>query len=359
MGGYGVFLSTSLALPKSDEHPPLLIYGAPFFLTPGLHPVWILDCSIILQRWKYKPVAAAPRVAGEVFCHKRLHRDLFACSRGKPTSCTIGPVDTGERHRHRGVVRIRWATAFLGISEPVLISGMRSGSRQVREWIPLDRVPPTLIRTLLIIEDRRFFSHFGVDPIAIGRALWVNMTRGVVVQGGSTLTQQLAKNLYYSPKRTIGRKLREVMAAMALEFKYRKEEILESYLNEIYLGQAGPVSIYGVGEAAHRYFSKNLDELSIDETALIVGLIKGPNAYSPVKNVEDATKRRNVVLRRLKEEGILTEGGHDSSHEPAGEGHAESRCPHRCAVLCRSLAQRHRARDRNGHTGRRANLFDP
>jgi penicillin-binding protein 1B len=117
----------------------------------------------------------------------------------------------------------------------------------------------------------------------------------------------LAKNLFYSPKRTIGRKLRELMAAMALEFKYRKQEILESYLNEIYLGQAGPVSIYGVGEAAHRYFSKNLDELSIDEMALIVGLIKGPNAYSPVKNVEDATKRRNVVLRRLKEDGILTE----------------------------------------------------
>jgi penicillin-binding protein 1B len=133
------------------------------------------------------------------------------------------------------------------------------------------------------------------------------MTRGVLVQGGSTLTQQLAKNLFYSPKRTIGRKLREVMAAMALEFKYRKEEILESYVNEIYLGQAGPVSIYGVGEAAHRYFSKSLDELSIDEIALIVGLIKGPNAYSPVKNVEDATNRRNVVLRRLREEGILTE----------------------------------------------------
>ncbi len=306
VAGYGAFLSTSLALPKSDEHPPLLIYGAPFFLTPGLHAAesGLLDH---LQRLEYKPATAAPRVAGEYFATK--------------DSIEIFLHAQEEARLPARSVRLKLAdglvTEVLSVSdghplslvslEPVLISGMRSGSRQVREWIPLDRVPPTLIKTLLTVEDRRFFSHFGVDPIAIARAFWIDMTRGALVQGGSTLTQQLAKNLYYSPKRTIGRKLQEVMAAMALEFKYRKEEILESYVNEIYLGQAGPVSIYGVGEAAHRYFSKNLDDLSIDEIALIVGLIKGPNAYSPVKNVEDATRRRNVVLRRLKEEGILTE----------------------------------------------------
>ncbi|MGZ8404952.1 MAG: PBP1A family penicillin-binding protein [Nitrospira sp.] len=306
VGGYVVFLSTSLALPKSDEHPPLLIYGAPFFLTPGLHAV---DSGLLdhLQRLEYKPATAAPRVAGEYFATK--------------DSIEIFLHAQEEARLPARSVRLKLAdglvTEVLSVSdghplslvslEPVLISGMRSGSRQVREWIPLDRVPPTLIKTLLTVEDRRFFSHFGVDPIAIARAFWIDMTRGALVQGGSTLTQQLAKNLYYSPKRTIGRKLQEVMAAMALEFKYRKEEILESYVNEIYLGQAGPVSIYGVGEAAHRYFSKNLDDLSIDEIALIVGLIKGPNAYSPVKSVESATTRRNVVLRRLKEEGILAE----------------------------------------------------
>lgn len=306
VGGYGVFLSTTLTLPKSDEHPPLLIYGAPFFLTPGLHPA---ESGLLehLQRLEYKPVAAAPRVAGEywatkdsieIFLHAQAENRLPARSvRLILANGVVTEVLSVADGRPLSLVSL----------EPVLISGMRSGSRQVREWIPLDRVPPALIKTLLVIEDRRFFSHFGVDPIAIGRALWVNMTRGVVVQGGSTLTQQLAKNLYYSPKRTLGRKLREVMAAMALEFKYRKEEILESYVNEIYLGQAGPVSIYGVREAAHRYFSKNLDELSIDEMALIVGLIKGPNTYSPVKDVESAMKRRNVVLRRLREEGILTE----------------------------------------------------
>lgn len=305
VGGYGAFLSTSLALPKSDEHPPLLIYGAPFFLTPGLHPV---DAGLLdhLQRLEYKSVAAAPRVAGEFFATKDsmeifLHAQEENRLPARPVRLILTDGIVSE------VLSVSDGRPLSLVSlEPVLISGMRSGSRQVREWIPLDRVPSALIKTLLVVEDRRFFSHFGVDPIAIGRALWINVSRGVVVQGGSTLTQQLAKNLYYSPKRTMGRKLQEVMAAMALEFKYRKEEILESYVNEIYLGQAGPVSIYGVKEAAHRYFSKNLDELSIDEMALIVGLIKGPNIYSPVKNMEQATKRRNVVLRRLGEEGILT-----------------------------------------------------
>lgn len=306
VAGYGAFLSTSLSLPKSDEHPPLLIYGAPFFLTPGLH---VVDSGLLdhLQRLEYKPTTTAPRVAGEyvarkdfieIFLHAQEENRLPARSvRLRVADGVVTEVLSVPDGRPLPLVSL----------EPVLISGMRAGSRQVREWISLDRVPPMLITTLLAIEDRRFFSHFGVDPIAIGRAFWVNTTRGAFVQGGSTLTQQLAKNLYYSPKRTIGRKLREVMAAMALEFKYRKEEILESYVNEIYLGQAGPVSIYGVKEAAHRYFSKNLDELSIDEIALIVGLIKGPNAYSPVKSVEDATTRRNVVLRRLKEEGVLTD----------------------------------------------------
>ena len=306
VGAYGTFLSTSLALPKSDEHPPLLIYGAPFFLTPGLHAV---DSGLLdhLQRLEYKRVAAAPRAAGEFFTTKdSIEIFLHAQEEHRLPARSVRLILVNGIVTE--VVSVSDGQPLSLISlEPVLISGLRSGSRQVREWIPLDRVPPILIKTLLTIEDRRFFSHFGVDPIAIGRAFWVNMTRGVLVQGGSTLTQQLAKNLFYSPKKTIGRKLRELMAAMALEFKYRKEEILESYVNEIYLGQAGPVSIYGVGEAAHRYYSKNLDELSIDEIALIVGLIKGPNAYSPVKNVEDATKRRNVVLRRLKEGGILTE----------------------------------------------------
>ncbi|MBS0155652.1 MAG: PBP1A family penicillin-binding protein [Nitrospira sp.] len=306
LSGYGAFLSSSLALPKSDEHPPLLIYGAPFFLTPGLHPQ---DAGLFdrLHRLEYRRVNGRPRTAGDyvvtndaidIFLHaqeeNRLSARVVRLMLAEGIVSEVLSMPDGQ------------PTALVSL-EPVLISGMRGGTRQVREWIPLSRMPPTLIRVLLAIEDRRFFSHIGVDPISIGRALWTNLTHGAVLQGGSTLTQQLAKNLYYSPQRTMTRKIREIVAAVALEFKYRKEDILESYVNEIYLGQAGPVSIYGIGEAAHRYFGKTVETLSIEEMALIVGLIKGPNVYSPVKNIENATKRRNVVLRRLRDEGLLTE----------------------------------------------------
>ena len=306
LAGYGFFLSGSLTLPRSDDHPSILIYGAPFFLTPGLH---LVDSGLLdrLSRLEYRAVSSPPRNPGEYFASSR--------------SVEIFLHAQEEQHIRARAIRLLLEDGVvkevLSVSdrqplplvalEPVLVSGVRAGSRQVREWIPLKQIPQPLIETLLAVEDRRFFSHIGVDPLAIGRAFWVNLSRGAVVQGGSTLTQQLAKNLFYSPQRTMWRKVREFAAALALEFKYRKEEILESYLNEIYLGQAGVVSIYGVGEAAHRYFGKTLNELSIDETALIVGLIKGPNTYSPLKNPEQAVARRNVVLQRLRAEGRLSE----------------------------------------------------
>jgi penicillin-binding protein 1B len=191
--------------------------------------------------------------------------------------------------------------------EPELISGLRGASRQVREWIPLAEIPASVVEVVLAVEDRRFYSHIGIDPLAIGRAVWRNLARGLVVQGGSTITQQLAKNLFYSPQRTFIRKMKEALAAVVLEVKYRKQDILESYLNEIYLGQAGFVSIYGVSEAAHRYFGKSLSELTVGETAMIAGLIKGPNTYAPTKHPALATERRDVVLRVLRDQGRLTE----------------------------------------------------
>ncbi|MDH5640785.1 MAG: PBP1A family penicillin-binding protein [Nitrospira sp.] len=303
---YGFVLSATLALPKGDEHPPLLIYSAPFVLSPGMA---LAESGLFdrLQQLEYHRVSRTPRAAGEYF---RGDEAIEIVLHAQPEHRL--PARAVRLNVEDGLVTevlslpdeepVPWVSL-----EPIIISGMRAGSKQVREWIPLGGIPPMLVQMLLAVEDRRFFSHYGIDPIAVGRALWVNVTRGAVVQGGSTLTQQLAKNLYYSPQRTMRRKLQEFMAAVVLECKYRKEEILESYLNEIYLGQSGSVSIYGVGEAAHRYFGKSLDELSIEEMALIVGLIKGPNSYSPVRNVKQAKERRNVVLRRLLDQGVVTE----------------------------------------------------
>ncbi|MCP9440848.1 MAG: PBP1A family penicillin-binding protein [Nitrospira sp.] len=306
LAGYGLVLSAALTLPRSDEHPPLLIYGAPFMVSPGLD---VTGSGLVdrLRQLGYRSVSVSPRAAGdyvvasdslEIFLHPQPESRL-------PAKIVRLVLVAGKIRELRSMPDgrpIPWV--FL---EPAVISGMRDGSKQVREWIPLDRIPPRLIDMVLAIEDRRFFSHVGLDPLAIGRALWANLVHGAVVQGGSTLTQQLAKNLYYSPQRTISRKLKELIAAVILELKYSKQEILESYLNEIYLGQFGSVSIYGVGEAARRYFGKSLDELSVEEMAMIVGLIKGPNSYSPMRNVAQATDRRNVVLRRLMEQGIISD----------------------------------------------------
>lgn len=304
--GYAVMLSPTLTLPKSDEHPPLLIYGAPFLLRTGLS---VKESGLMdrLQRLGYRVAPLRVKQPGdytasdhtiEIYLHAQ--EDPHVPARLITLLIEEGMVAdirTGSDVPMESLVSL----------EPPLISGMRDGARQMREWIPLTRMPAQVIDTVLTVEDRRFFSHLGIDPIAVGRALWANVTRGGVVQGGSTITQQLAKNLFYSPQRTIGRKLRESTAALVLELKYRKAEILESYLNEIYLGQAGSVAIYGVGEAAHRYFGKRLEELTIEEVAMIAGLIKGPNTYAPTKNLEQATHRRDVVLRRLREEGRLTE----------------------------------------------------
>ena len=303
---YGLYLSASLALPTGDEHPPRLIYGAPFLLKPELD---IASSHLIerLTRLGYQAVETAVRAPGEyrvtpaeidIYLHE--FSDLHL--RPIPARLVL------EQGRVARVLSIHTGDElFPAYLEPQLISGLRGASRQVREWVSYDDLSPRFLDILLAIEDRRFFSHPGIDPIAVGRAVWTNVTRGTVIQGGSTITQQLAKNLFYSPQRTFGRKLKESIAALVLEAKYRKQAILESYANEIYLGQVGSVSIYGVGQAAHRYFGKRVDTLSLEEAALLVGMIKGPNTYSPLRNPDLAKQRRDIVLGRLHEQGLIND----------------------------------------------------
>lgn len=302
---YGLYLSASLALP-GDEHPPRLIYGAPFLLKPDLD---IAASHLIerLTRLGYQPVETAVRAPGEyrvgpaeidIYLHE------FSDFHLRPIPARL----LLEQGRVARVLSIQTGDElFPAYLEPQLISGLRGASRQVREWVAYDDLSPRFLDILLAIEDRRFFSHPGIDPIAVARAVWTNLTKGTVIQGGSTITQQLAKNLFYSPQRTFGRKLKESIAALVLEAKYRKQAILESYANEIYLGQVGSVSIYGVGEAAHRYFGKRVDTLSLEEAALLVGMIKGPNTYSPLRNPALAKQRRDVVLSRLHEQGLIND----------------------------------------------------
>jgi penicillin-binding protein 1B len=313
---YGAYLATFLELPKSDEHPPLRLYSGPFLLQPDL---LIAHSHLLerLQRLGYRRVTVPVQSPGD---YQLSEEALTVYLHPQPEGYVGATMVTLKLDQGRvtDVLSPLDGTALFSIFlEPELLSGVRGESRQVREWIPLAEIPPQIVETVLTIEDRRFYSHFGIDPVAVGRAILTNFTKGGVVQGGSTITQQLAKNLFYSPQRTMGRKFKEALAALVLEVKYTKQDILESYLNEIYLGQAGFVSIYGVSEAAHRYFGKTLQELTVEEVAMIAGLIKGPNSYAPTKHPELAKQRRDVVLRRLRETGLLTDAAWTLAvHEP-------------------------------------------
>ena len=185
--------------------------------------------------------------------------------------------------------------------EPQLVSEFFSPERAKRRLVRLSEVPPHLVQALIAVEDRRFYDHHGVDWIGILRALYRNLRAREVTEGGSTITQQLVKNFFLTPTRSISRKLPEVAMAVLVEARYSKAAILELYVNEIYLGQRGSVSINGVGEAARLYFRKEAKELAVEEAALLVGLIRAPHVYSPYKHPERALERRNRVLAAMRD----------------------------------------------------------
>ncbi|MBK8133603.1 MAG: penicillin-binding protein 1B [Gammaproteobacteria bacterium] len=189
--------------------------------------------------------------------------------------------------------------------EPVRIGGIYPEHAEDRVLLRLAELPPYLADALIATEDRDFYSHHGVSPRAILRAVWANLRAGGIAQGGSTLTQQLVKNLYLSQNRTLVRKAMEAVMAMLLELHYSKQEILEAYLNEIHLGQAGDRAIHGFGLASEFYFRQPLAELDLHQVALLVALAKGASYYNPRRQPERALARRNLVLAQLAEEGVI------------------------------------------------------
>ena len=169
--------------------------------------------------------------------------------------------------------------------------------------VTVKELPPHMPQAVLAVEDRRFYHHFGVDPIGLARAMFVNFKAGHMVQGGSTITQQLAKNLFLSPERSLSRKIQEAMLAVWLEWKFTKDEILTAYLNRVYLGAGA----YGVDAAARVYFNKPATELNLKESAIIAGLLRAPSRYSPSANPNLAEARAQTVLATMVDAGFLTE----------------------------------------------------
>ena len=177
--------------------------------------------------------------------------------------------------------------------------------RAARRPVPLDDLPEHVWRSVLAIEDARFFDHPGIDARSVARALLENVRAGGVAQGGSTITQQLIKNRDLTPKQTLGRKVSEAVRALMLEATYDKREILQTYLDHVYLGHVGGRAIHGLGAAAHAYFSVDARQLDLAQAALLAGMIQGPNRYAPDRHPERAEARRNLVLGRLETLGWI------------------------------------------------------
>jgi penicillin-binding protein 1B len=189
--------------------------------------------------------------------------------------------------------------------EPSLIGNFYPKHNEDRALIRLKDVSPMLLKGLLAVEDKKFYEHWGVNPMAVGRAIIANIKAGHTVQGGSTITQQLVKNYFLSNEKTWERKLKEAIMAVLLEVHYSKDEILETYLNEIYLGQDGNRSIHGVGLASQFYFNRPIKEIKIHEIAMLIGLAKGASYYNPRRNPKLALERRNLVLDQMAIGGAI------------------------------------------------------
>ncbi|MCP9339695.1 penicillin-binding protein 1B [Stutzerimonas xanthomarina] len=263
-----------------------------------------------------------------------------------------------------GLVRMDGGELPVARLEPLVVGGLYPAHNEDRILIKLDQVPPYLVETLVAVEDREFFDHFGVSPKSIARAVWVNLTAGEVRQGGSTLTQQLVKNFYLTNERSLSRKATEAMMAVLLELHYDKPEILEAYLNEVFLGQDGRRAIHGFGLASQYFFGRPLAELKLQHVALLVGMVKGPTYYNPRRHPERALERRNLIIDLLAEQQVVSaEEAAQARQAPLGVTKrgslADSSYPAFLDLVKRQLREDYRDEDLTEEGLRVFTSFDP
>ncbi|MBI3555709.1 MAG: transglycosylase domain-containing protein, partial [Deltaproteobacteria bacterium] len=192
--------------------------------------------------------------------------------------------------------------------EPTPVATLSGSNKSIRNYIDWEHMPSMISMTITAVEDQRFNEHHGFDLRSLARALWIDIKTHSLSQGGSTITQQLVKNLLGTRQKTLFRKMRELILAYLLDRTTEKNVILTKYLNEVYFGQIGALEVHGVSEAAHYFFNKELEQLTLAETALIAGVIRGPAVYSPYKHPKNALARKDVVLRKMAEQDVITKG---------------------------------------------------
>jgi penicillin-binding protein 1B len=283
---------------------PSRVFSATVPLYPGMS-LSIFQMKRALEDRRYKETIKESLQAGEY----KLGRDsLIAYLREFRFPAHVLPAQRVEfTFKQSTLVKIKSGQselAFLEL-EPLEIVRLFGPERKSRLLINIKKVPAHLIDGVLAVEDHRFYEHRGVDWWGTMRALYTDIIARRVVQGGSTITQQLVKNYFLEPERTFKRKLQEASMAVLLEALYEKDAILEMYMNEIYMGQKGNVAIHGMGEAAISFFGRNVEDLTLAECATLAGMIRAPNSYSPLLNREDSIERRNTVLKRMLELGMI------------------------------------------------------
>lgn len=285
---------------------PAKVYASPMQLYAGKERS-VESVVAQLERQGYRP-AASPEHPGT------FHRD------GKRLVVYVRGFDFWDGKRSPRKIAMQFAngtiTKFKAVDgkgslalvrvDPPLIGSIYPNRGANRILVNLSEVPPLLPAGLIVVEDRNFMDHFGISLKGIARAAWVDLINWKIISGGSTITQQLVKNLYLSNAQTFTRKFREAIMAILLDAHYSKPAILEAYVNEVYLGQAGSHAIRGFGLASYFYFNKPLDELKPSQIALLIGMIKGPSYYSPRQYPEHARHRRNVVLNIFHGKGLIS-----------------------------------------------------
>jgi penicillin-binding protein 1B len=285
------------------------VYSAPYAIAPT-RTVRQSALPERLERLRYRRVSGRPARPGEYFWGSEvfwIYRRAFRRGGSEEPALLFGLRLEGgkivgavfpEGSGRKEVPPERWVDIRL---EPEVLAESLAADRAPRRPVTLAGLPERVWRPILATEDARFFEHSGLDARSLARALLANAMAGKVTQGGSTITQQLVKNRDLSPRRTLGRKFSEAVRALSLESEHDKTEILEAYLNHVYLGHVDGLAIHGIGAAARAYFSKEPEALTLGEAALLAAMIQSPNRYSPFRHLDRVVERQRWVLTRMEE----------------------------------------------------------
>lgn len=327
LGFFGILYGAGLTLNVYREmmkintgslwHLPTRIYSAPFDLAPGVD----IRRSGLMSRLTHLGYRSSSTVASPGQYHLFeggiiIYLHPFEYVGGVQKALKVRVLLDGNLIKTIISEKTRKEIASTRL-EPECITTVYDAGFEDRELIKRGECPEQLINALLCVEDRRFYEHSGIDIRSMLRALLADMFHAQVVEGGSTITQQLVKNLFLTHERTLSRKLKEVWLSSIMEMVFTKDEILTMYMNEIYLGRFGPAGIYGFGRASKLFFDKHVADLTLNEAALLVGLIRAPNIYSPYTHPKMAFVRRNTVLAVMRDQGKITSAQYDQAvHKP-------------------------------------------